>query len=43
VAYGATAAQPRNAHALTDAIRAAFLRNGPTLIDVTAGDFIPKP
>jgi 5-guanidino-2-oxopentanoate decarboxylase len=40
VAYGATAAQPRNAHALTDAIRAAFLRNGPTLIEVTAGDFI---
>jgi len=42
VAYGATAAQPRNAHALTDAIRAAFLRNGPTLIDVTASDFIRK-
>ena len=43
VAYGASASHPRDAQALTEAIRAAFLRNGPTLIDVTAGDFVPMP
>jgi 5-guanidino-2-oxopentanoate decarboxylase len=41
-AYGAAAARVHDPAALSDAIRAAFLRSGPTLIEVVAGDFVPK-
>jgi thiamine pyrophosphate-dependent acetolactate synthase large subunit-like protein len=40
-AYGSAAVRVHDAAALTEAIRAAFLRSGPTLIEVVAGDFVP--
>jgi 5-guanidino-2-oxopentanoate decarboxylase len=39
IAYGAAADRVANAPALTEAIRAAFNRSGPTLIEVLAGRF----
>ena len=42
-AYGSAAERVHHASALTEAIKAAFLRSGPTLIEVVAEDFIPRP
>jgi 5-guanidino-2-oxopentanoate decarboxylase len=42
LAYGAAAVRVTDAHALTEAIRAAFARSGPTLIEVVAPQFLPN-
>jgi len=42
LAYGAAAVRVTDAHALTEAIRAAFTRSGPTLIEVVAPQFSPS-
>jgi 5-guanidino-2-oxopentanoate decarboxylase len=42
LAYGAAAARVTDAHALTETIRAAFTRAGPTLIEVVASQFSPN-
>jgi thiamine pyrophosphate-dependent acetolactate synthase large subunit-like protein len=38
-AYGAAAVRVTDPHALTETIRAAFTRSGPTLIEVVAPRF----
>jgi 5-guanidino-2-oxopentanoate decarboxylase len=42
LAYGAAAARVTDSHAVTEAIRAAFTRAGPTLIEVVASQFSPN-
>jgi thiamine pyrophosphate-dependent acetolactate synthase large subunit-like protein len=39
LAYGAAAVRVTDAHALTETIRAAFARSGPTLIEAVAPQF----
>jgi thiamine pyrophosphate-dependent acetolactate synthase large subunit-like protein len=40
-AYGASGTRVVDAHALTEAIRAALASSGPTLIEVVAAQFTP--
>jgi thiamine pyrophosphate-dependent acetolactate synthase large subunit-like protein len=39
LAYGASATRVGNSHALTEAIRTAFNKAGPTLIEIVAAKF----